>query len=116
MIIEQAYRKKMEAALKEKKNHKFKKLQEKNPYRKSALRDWTEAIAWSIFAAAFIRMFTVEAYAIPTSSMEGSLNVGDYLFVSKAHYGLRTPSHGGDDSFITQSDSVFRQGILSKKS
>jgi len=37
-------------------------------------------------------MFTIEAYAIPTSSMEGSLNVGDHLFVSKAHYGLRTPS------------------------
>jgi len=36
-------------------------------------------------------MFLIEAYAIPTSSMEGSLLVGDRLFVSKAHYGLRMP-------------------------
>jgi len=42
-------------------------------------------------AAAFIRMFLIEAYVIPTPSMEGSLNVGDYLFVSKAHYGIRMP-------------------------
>ena len=36
-------------------------------------------------------MFLIEAYVIPTSSMESSLLVGDYLFVSKAHYGIRTP-------------------------
>jgi signal peptidase I len=36
-------------------------------------------------------MFLVEAYVIPTSSMEGTLKVGDFLFVSKAHYGIRTP-------------------------
>ena len=36
-------------------------------------------------------MFLLEAYKIPTPSMEGSLNVGDFLFVSKAHYGIRTP-------------------------
>jgi signal peptidase I len=36
-------------------------------------------------------MFLVEAYIIPTPSMEGSLLVGDFLFVSKASYGIRTP-------------------------
>jgi signal peptidase I len=36
-------------------------------------------------------MFLLEAYKIPTPSMEGSLLVGDFLFVSKAHYGIRTP-------------------------
>ncbi|MEZ4892104.1 MAG: DUF5684 domain-containing protein [Saprospiraceae bacterium] len=36
-------------------------------------------------------MFLIEAYVIPTSSMEGTLKVGDFLFVSKAHYGIRTP-------------------------
>ncbi|MBK9994431.1 MAG: S26 family signal peptidase [Saprospiraceae bacterium] len=33
----------------------------------------------------------IEAYVIPTPSMEGSLKVGDFLFVSKAHYGIRMP-------------------------
>jgi signal peptidase I len=59
--------------------------------RKSQVREWAEAIIFAVFAAAFIRMFLIEAYVIPTSSMEGSLKVGDFLFVSKAHYGIRTP-------------------------
>ena len=62
-----------------------------SPYKKGAAREWVEAIVFAVFAAAFIRMFLIEAYVIPTSSMEGSLLVGDYLFVSKAHYGIRTP-------------------------
>lgn len=69
----------------------LRKLEASNPFRKSQLREWTEAIIFAVFAAAFIRMFLIEAYVIPTSSMEGSLKVGDYLFVSKAHYGIRTP-------------------------
>ena len=89
---ERIYQEKLEAAYAEKNQYKLKKLQEKNPYKKTPLRDWTEAVFFAVFAAAFIRMFTIEAYAIPTSSMEGSLNVGDHLFVSKMHYGLRTPS------------------------
>jgi signal peptidase I len=92
LIKEKVYQDKIDAAIQEKNKFKLKKLLEKNPYKKSNLRDWTEAIAFAVFAAAFIRMFTIEAYAIPTSSMEGSLNVGDHLFVSKLHYGLRTPS------------------------
>ena len=70
---------------------KYRMLKESSPYYKSPSREWTEAIVFSVFAAAFIRLFTIEAYAIPTSSMEGSLIVGDHLFVSKLHYGLRTP-------------------------
>lgn len=50
-----------------------------------------ESIVFAVFAASFIRMFLIEAFVIPTPSMEGSLNVGDFLFVSKAHYGIRTP-------------------------
>jgi len=69
----------------------LKRLDAANPYKKGMLREWTEAAVFAIFAAAFIRMFLIEAYQIPTSSMEGSLLVGDYLFVSKANYGIRTP-------------------------
>lgn len=71
--------------------YKLKQLEEKNPYKKSVLREWTESIVFAVFAAAFIRMFLIEAYVIPTPSMEGTLNVGDFLFVSKAHYGIRPP-------------------------
>ncbi len=67
------------------------KLKEANPYQKTPSREWAEAVIFAIFAAAFIRMFLIEAYVIPTSSMEGTLKVGDFLFVSKAHYGIRTP-------------------------
>ncbi|MEM1214387.1 MAG: S26 family signal peptidase, partial [Bacteroidota bacterium] len=62
-----------------------------NPYKKGQVREWSEAIIFAVFAAALIRLFLIEAYVIPTSSMEGSLMVGDFLFVSKAHYGIRTP-------------------------
>ncbi len=69
----------------------IKKLQKQRKFNKSWGREWAEAIIFAVFAAAFIRMFLIEAYVIPTPSMEGSLLVGDFLFVSKAHYGIRTP-------------------------
>lgn len=88
---EKAYQAQLEEA-KAKKNTKLvQKLEAQSPYKKGFLREWTEAIVFAIFAAAFIRMFLIEAYVIPTPSMEGSLLVGDFLFVSKAHYGIRTP-------------------------
>ena len=88
---EAAYREKIEAAKAAKNELELKKLMAQNPYKKGGFREWIESIVFAVFAAAFIRMFLIEAYVIPTSSMEGSLNVGDFLFVSKAHYGIRTP-------------------------
>ncbi len=88
---EREYRARIEQAKKDGKDYQVKKLENKNPYKKSVGREWIEAAVFSIFVAAFIRMFMIEAYTIPTSSMEGSLLVGDYLFVSKMHYGVRTP-------------------------
>ncbi len=70
---------------------KVERLQKRSPYKKSGLREWVESIVFAVFAAAFIRMFLIEAFVIPTPSMEGSLMVGDFLFVSKASYGIRTP-------------------------
>ncbi len=59
--------------------------------KKSQVREWADAIAFAVFAATLIRWSTFEAFTIPTPSMENSLLVGDYLFVSKLHYGPRTP-------------------------
>ncbi|HEX7014343.1 MAG TPA: signal peptidase I [Cyclobacteriaceae bacterium] len=61
---------------------------EKKP--KSKLREWTDAIVFAVVAATLIRWLIMEAYTIPTPSMENSLLVGDFLFVSKFHYGTRT--------------------------
>lgn len=61
------------------------------PVQKSVIREWVDSIAFAVVAATLIRFFFFEAYTIPTSSMESSLMVGDFLFVSKLHYGVRTP-------------------------
>ncbi len=59
--------------------------------KKSFFREWLDAIAFAVVAATLIRWLIMEAYTIPTPSMENSLLVGDFLFVSKFHYGTRTP-------------------------
>ncbi len=56
------------------------------------IREWSDAILFAIFAAYFIRTFIFEIYTIPTSSMEGTLKVGDFLIVSKFTYGARIPN------------------------
>ncbi|MGE0589378.1 MAG: signal peptidase I [Cyclobacteriaceae bacterium] len=66
-----------------------KKKEEQKP--KSRLREWREAIVFAVVVATLFRWSLVEAFVIPTPSMENSLLVGDYLFVSKIHYGSRTP-------------------------
>jgi signal peptidase I len=57
---------------------------------KSKAREWWDAILFAVVAATLIRWLIMEAYTIPTPSMEKSLLVGDFLFVSKFHYGTRT--------------------------
>jgi signal peptidase I len=58
---------------------------------KSPLREWFDSILFAVVAATLIRWLLLEAYTIPTGSMEKSLLVNDFLFVSKVHYGTRTP-------------------------
>lgn len=59
---------------------------------KSTVRDWLDSIVWAVVAALIIRTFMFEMYTIPSSSMEKSLLVGDYLIVSKMGYGPRVPN------------------------
>lgn len=59
--------------------------------KKGPLREWLDSIVFAVVVATFIRWLFIEAYMIPSPSMENSLLVGDYLFVSKMHYGARTP-------------------------
>jgi signal peptidase I len=91
LTAERAYKDQIREARKKGDKVKLKRLEARNPYYKSQTREWAEAIIFAVFAAAFIRMFLIEAYVIPTPSMEDSLLVGDFLFVSKVNYGIRTP-------------------------
>lgn len=59
--------------------------------KKSSSREWGEAIVFAVVAASVIRSFFIEAFTIPTPSMEKSMLVGDYLFVSKMSYGPKIP-------------------------
>jgi signal peptidase I len=71
-------------------NWKFRKKSRERK-EKGAAREWAGAIIFAIIAATLIRLFFVEAYEIPSGSMENSLLIGDYIFVSKVSYGARIP-------------------------
>ena len=58
---------------------------------KSGMREWADAFLYAGVAAIIIRTFFIENYKIPTSSMERTLMAGDFLFVSKFHFGPRMP-------------------------
>lgn len=63
----------------------------KNPTLKSIF-DWVDDIIFALVAVYFINLFVFQNYQIPSSSLEKSLLVGDYLFVSKVSYGPRVPN------------------------
>ncbi|MBZ0263810.1 signal peptidase I [bacterium] len=58
---------------------------------KGFIRDWIETIFSVLLIVFVIRVVVVEAYRIPTGSMEDTLLVGDFLLVNKFLYGIRTP-------------------------
>ena len=59
---------------------------------RTALGEWVSSIAFAIIAATLVHTYVMQPYTIPTSSLEKTLLVGDYLFVSKFHYGARVPT------------------------
>ncbi len=71
---------------------KFIGYEEAGKYKKSFKREWADAIIFAVVAATIIRGFYIEAFTIPTSSMEQKLLVGDFLFVNKMAYGARVPN------------------------
>lgn len=94
---------------------------------RSPLGEWVSSIAFAIIAATLVHTYFMQPYTIPTSSLEKTLLVGDYLFVSKFHYGARVPmttiaapmAHDtipvlGTKSFL--SDDKNKNGLLNKLS
>ncbi len=75
-------------------NHKDRYLgvEQVKKHKKSPAREWIDAAVFAIVAATLIRTFVFEAYTIPTGSMEKTLLINDFLFVSKLSYGPRLPN------------------------
>ncbi len=63
--------------------------------KKSALRENIEAIVIAVILALFIRTFVVQAFKIPSGSMENTLLIGDHILVNKFIYGVKIPFTGG---------------------
>ncbi len=62
--------------------------------RKEKIYDWIKSIVIALIIALFIRAFIVEAFKIPSSSMENTLLIGDHILVSRFIYGIRMPFSG----------------------
>jgi len=58
---------------------------------KGKFREWVDAMVFAVVVMVILRTLFFDLFRIPTPSMEKNLLVGDYLFVSKLHYGTRTP-------------------------
>jgi len=58
---------------------------------RTELGEWVSSIVFAIIAATLVHTYVMQPYTIPTSSLEKSLLIGDFLFVSKFHYGARVP-------------------------
>ena len=59
---------------------------------RSAFGEWVGSIIFAVVAATFVHNYFFQPYIIPTGSLEKSLLIGDFLFVSKFHYGARIPT------------------------
>ena len=59
--------------------------------KKSTFREYAEAIIVALALALFIRTFVVQAFKIPSGSMEPTLEIGDHILVNKFIYGVKIP-------------------------
>jgi signal peptidase I len=59
--------------------------------KKSIIWEYTEAVIIGLVLALVIRTFVVQAFKIPSESMEPTLEIGDHLLVNKFIYGQRSP-------------------------
>jgi signal peptidase I len=66
-------------------------VKDRSLHPKTDLGDWISSILFAIVAATIVHTYFIQPFTIPTSSLEKTLLVGDFLFVSKFHFGARVP-------------------------
>lgn len=66
-------------------------VKDRSLHPKSGIGEWVSSIVFAIVAATLVHTYFIQPYVIPTGSLERTLRIGDLLFVSKFHYGARTP-------------------------
>jgi len=59
--------------------------------KRSVIREYVEAAIWALVLTLFLRAFVIQAFRIPSASMQDTLLVGDFLFVNKFEYGPKIP-------------------------
>ncbi|MEC7069164.1 MAG: signal peptidase I [Bacteroidota bacterium] len=67
-------------------------ISNKKDISRSVFSEWIGSIVFAVVAATFVHNYFFQPYIIPTGSLEKSLLIGDFLFVSKFHYGARIPT------------------------
>ncbi len=70
----------------------WKKTEKKELKKKSFIAEWTSALLFAVIGATLIHTYIIQPFTIPTSSMEKSMLIGDYLLVSKLNYGPNVPN------------------------
>lgn len=66
-------------------------IENRDLHPRTAMGEWVSSIVFAIVAATLVHTYVIQPFVIPTSSLEKTLLVGDFLFVSKFHYGARVP-------------------------
>src|SRR6478609_11346154 len=79
------------------------------PFKKSTLREYFESIVIAVILALFIRTFVVQAFKIPTGSMENNLLIGDHLLVNKFVFG---PSQSRIERAILPMGTIKRGDVI----
>jgi signal peptidase I len=59
--------------------------------KRSVVREYVEAALWALVITLFLRAFVIQAFRIPSASMQNTLLIGDFLFVNKFEYGPKIP-------------------------
>src|SRR5437762_9245821 len=79
------------------------------PFKKSTAREYFESITIAVILALFIRTFVVQAFKIPTGSMENNLLIGDHLLVNKFVFG---PAKTGLERALLPVSAIDRRQII----